>query len=327
MTGTPAELETYLRATLGDQIDVDPLQGDASVRAYYRVRAPGSKRYMVAYYPEPVREVIGRFLRAWESIRDHAPVPAIDSHCPFAVIQEDVGDVTLFEVLEREPDRAYALYRRSIDLLVEFQRSPAEAGAINPPFTKEDFRRELEMTTEFWVRRMCAVEDPDRLARLGRCFEALSAAVARHPYVLCHRDFHGQNLHVVNDDIFVIDFQDLRMGPDTYDLASLLRDRGVARSLGFRAERELIDYYRDRAGSDCALPRRYFETLLQRSVKIVGTFARQSIERERHHYLAYIPPTLESIQLCVDQLPDYRDLLEVFPLQAADARPALSSRN
>lgn len=117
------------------------------------------------------------------------------------------------------------------------------------------------------------------------------------------------------------------MGPDTYDLASLLRDRGVARSLGFRAERELIDYYRDRAGSDCALPHRYFETLLQRSVKIVGTFARQSIERERHHYLAYIPPTLESIRLCVDQLPDYRDLLEVFPLQAADARPALSSRN
>ncbi|HSN68102.1 MAG TPA: phosphotransferase [Thermoanaerobaculia bacterium] len=327
MTGTPAELETYLRSTLGEEIEIDPLLGDASVRAYYRVSAPGSKRYMVAYYPEAVREVIGRFLRAWESIHHHARVPGIHGACEFAVIQEDVGDVTLFEMLEREPERAYTLYRRSIDLLVEFQRSPAEAGTINPPFTKEDFLRELEMTGEFWVRRMCGVDDPGRLARLGRCFEALSAAIARHPYVLCHRDFHGQNLHIVNDDIFMIDFQDLRMGPDTYDVASLLRDRGVARSLGPRAERALIDEYRDRAGSDCGLPRRYFETLLQRSVKIVGTFARQSIVRERHHYLAYIPPTLESIRLCVDELPDYRDLLEAFPLQAADAHPALTSRN
>lgn len=327
MTGTPAELERYLRATLGDEIEVDPLAGDASVRAYYRVRAPGGTRYMVAYYPEPVREVVGRFLSAWEAIRDHSSVPRVHSHCEFAVVQEDVGDVTLFELLEREPERAYALYRDSIDLLVRFQRSPPEAGAINPPFTKADFLRELEMTGEFWVRRMCGVTDPERLARLNGCFGALSAAIANHPYVLCHRDFHGQNLHIINNDIFMIDFQDLRMGPDTYDLASLLRDRGVARSLGFHAERELIDYYRDRAGSDCALPRRYFETLLQRSVKIVGTFARQSIVRERHHYLAYIPPTLESIRLCVAELPDYRDLIEAFPLEAADAHPAFSSRN
>ena len=33
------------------------------------------------------------------------------------------------------------------------------------------------------------------------------------------------------------------MGPDTYDLASLLRDRGVARILGEETELELVDYY------------------------------------------------------------------------------------
>ncbi len=326
MAGTPPELEAYLRATLGDGIAVDPLLGDASVRAYYRVTAPDGRRLMAAYYPEPVREVLGRYLSAWRAVRGRARVPNVVSHCEFAVVQQDVGDVTLFELLEREPERAYMLYRRSIDLLAQFQLAPAEAGRINPPFTEQDFMRELEMTLEFWVRGMCGVADTRRLDRLRGCFRALTGAIARHPYVLCHRDFHGQNLHVFNNDIFVIDFQDLRMGPDTYDLASLLRDRGVARSLGFEAERELIDYYRDRAGSDCGLPRRYFETLLQRSIKIVGTFARQSIERERHHYLAYIPPTLESIRLCVNELPDYRDLLDAFPLQAADAHPALSSR-
>lgn len=109
------------------------------------------------------------------------------------------------------------------------------------------------------------------------------------------------------------------MGPDTYDLASLLRDRGVARLLA-DAEDPLIEYHRDRTGSDAGQRRRYFETLLQRSIKIVGTFARQSITRDRHHYLAYIPPTLESIRLCIDRLPEYRELLEPFPLEPADAR-------
>lgn len=326
MASVPPELDSYLRETLGSEIAIDPLFGDASVRAYYRVTAPDGTRHMVAYYPENVRKDVRRFLGAWESIRQHARVPDVVRHCEFAVVQQDVGDVTLYELLESEPERAYMLYRRSIDLLVRFQRSPAEAGGINPPFTPADFLRELQMTTEYWVRGMCGVTDPARLARLDRLFRELCAAIGRHPYVLCHRDYHGQNLHILNDDIYVIDFQDLRMGPDTYDVASLLRDRGVARSLGFHAERELIDYYRDSAGADCGLPRRYFETLLQRSIKIVGTFARQSIVRDRHHYLAYIPPTLESIRLCVDELPDYRDLIDAFPLQAADAHPALSSR-
>jgi len=37
------------------------------------------------------------------------------------------------------------------------------------------------------------------------------------------------------------------MGPDTYDLASLLRDRGVARILGDQTELEFVDYY----AADC----------------------------------------------------------------------------
>ena len=95
------------------------------------------------------------------------------------------------------------------------------------------------------------------------------------------------------------------MGPDTYDLASLLRDRGVARILGQDTEMELVDYY--------GRPRqRYFETLLQRSIKILGTFARQALVRGRKHYLDFIPPALESIARCVEELPEYRKLGDVL---------------
>ena len=52
-----------------------------------------------------------------------------------------------------------------------------------------------------------------------------SREILGHPAALCHRDFHGNNLFAAGDRVAVIDFQDLRRGPDTYDLASLLWER------------------------------------------------------------------------------------------------------
>ena len=45
--------------------------------------------------------------------------------------------------------------------------------------------------------------------------------------MLCHRDYHSRNLMLHEAQLYIIDFQDARMGPDTYDLVSLLRDSYV----------------------------------------------------------------------------------------------------
>ena len=105
------------------------------------------------------------------------------------------------------------------------------------------------------------------------------------------------------------------MGPDTYDMASLLRDRGVARFIGEDTEMELLAYYAGLRGADGQLRQRYFETLLQRSLKILGTFSRQPIERGRLHYLEFIPPTLESVDRCLRELPEFEELARAFPLR------------
>ena len=56
---------------------------------------------------------------------------------------------------------------------------------------------------------------------------AVIGALASEPRVLCHRDYHSRNLMVQHGRLCVIDFQDARLGPDTYDLVSLLRDAYV----------------------------------------------------------------------------------------------------
>jgi aminoglycoside/choline kinase family phosphotransferase len=224
------------------------------------------------------------------------------------VLQNDVGDRTLFDVLHENREEGIRLYRGAVELLVEFQR--AGDCELNAPFTAEFFFNELKMARDFYVSQLMGF-DGDALEPVMR---TICENVAHHPYVLCHRDFHGQNLHVFEETIYLIDYQDLRMGPDTYDLASLLRDRGVARVIGDAAELELLDHYAEAIEATGDIRRRYFETLLQRSIKILGTFSAQPIRRGRMHYLDFIPATLESIARCVEELPEYEPLRDMFPL-------------
>ena len=304
----PAEAATCLTDWLGSGWTAHPLAGDASVRAYYRVAAADGSTSILTYYPAEVRSQLGRFLAAYEAVSGHSPVPEILQTCDYAMLQRDVGDRTLLDVLQDDLEEGVELYRRALDMLVAFQR--ATPGELNPPFSAGFFYRELEMAREFYVEKLMGGET----AELQQFMKKISDDVSRHPYVLCHRDFHGQNIHVINGELFLIDYQDLRMGPDTYDAASLLRDRGVARILGDENELQLLEHYRELRGGDGDIRRRYFETLLQRSIKILGTFSKQPITRGKMHYLEFIPPTLESIRRCLDELPAYARLRDIFPL-------------
>src|SRR5207245_2745248 len=54
----------------------------------------------------------------------------------------------------------------------------------------------------------------------------VAAELAACPRVLCHRDYHPANLLLDKQGrIRIVDHQDARMGPASYDLVSLLTDR------------------------------------------------------------------------------------------------------
>ena len=336
----PSEAATYVTRWLGEGWTAHALRGDASTRAYYRIAVPDGRTYMLAYYPDEVRPQLRQFLAAYDAVsrvvrasgapsptgapeaRTTPPlVPEVLETCELAVLQRDVGDRTLFDVLHEDRQEGVRLYRQALELLIAFQKSEGEE--VNPPFTADFFHRELEMAREFYVEKLM---DGDA-AGLQPLMKMMCDDIAHHPYLLCHRDYHGQNLHVVNDTLYLIDYQDLRMGPDTYDLASLLRDRGVARILGDELELQLLERYRQRIGADEDIRRRYFETLLQRSIKILGTFSKQPIARGRMHYLDFIPATLESIRRCLDELPRYARLRDIFPLQFSVERARERARS
>jgi aminoglycoside/choline kinase family phosphotransferase len=126
--------------------------------------------------------------------------------------------------------------------------------------------------------------------------------LAAEPRVLCHRDYHSRNLMLHDGSLYIIDFQDARMGPDTYDLVSLLRDSYV--DLAAAQVDELVAYFLAlRAGPAGVSPdaaaeyRRRFDVMaLQRNLKALGTFGYQTVTRGNPVYIQYMPRTLNYVR-------------------------------
>ena len=92
------------------------------------------------------------------------------------------------------------------------------------------------------------------------------------------------------------------MGPDTYDLASLLRDSYV--DLPAAHVDSLIGYFLELTRGDSVIGpadgaefRRRFDLMaLQRNLKALGTFGYQTTARGNTVYLQYIPRTLSYVK-------------------------------
>jgi aminoglycoside/choline kinase family phosphotransferase len=111
----------------------------------------------------------------------------------------------------------------------------------------------------------------------------------------------------------MIDFQDARMGPDTYDLVSLLRDSYV--DLPESTVDELIAYFlalRGVTGSERAFRERFDVMALQRNLKALGTFGYQTTARRNPVYIQYIPRTLKYVRDNLESKPRFARLHEIL---------------
>jgi aminoglycoside/choline kinase family phosphotransferase len=137
---------------------------------------------------------------------------------------------------------------------------------------------------------------------------------------LCHRDYHSRNLMLHAGRLYLIDFQDARMGPDTYDLVSLLRDSYV--DVTDRELDELIAYFVALKGiKDAAAFRQRFDLMaLQRNLKALGTFGYQTIARGNPVYIQYIPRTLRYARTNLERYLRFARLRELLATHVEELR-------
>jgi aminoglycoside/choline kinase family phosphotransferase len=167
----------------------------------------------------------------------------------------------------------------------------------------------LSWELQFFVKHFLeayrgAVLTPAGREALGVELLRVAEELAAEPRVFCHRDYHSRNLMLHAGQLYIIDFQDARMGPDTYDLVSLLRDSYM--DFSEREVDELIAFFlalrgvgadRSAAGTEAGQFRSRFDLMaLQRNLKALGTFGFQTTSRGNTVYIQYMPRTLAYVR-------------------------------
>ena len=292
----------------GREAKVVPLTGDASDRRYFRVLFRDEAPRVLAVHPGPIDFDALPFVNVARLLSSMpVPVPRILDHSrELGIIAlEDLGDVTLqAHVGAASAAEHAALYREAVALITTIQHRGRELESshyvpYNVAFDVEKLTWELRFFTKHFLEayRGAQLSDATREA-LSAEFAAIAAELAAEPRVLCHRDYHSRNLMLHNGRLYIIDFQDARMGPDTYDLVSLLRDSYVDFS-GQQVE-ALIAFFLAKRGASAAedadFQRRFDLMALQRNLKALGTFGFQTTSRGNPVYIQYIPRTLTYVR-------------------------------
>src|SRR5713226_5205648 len=207
-----------------------------------------------------IREENIAFLEFSKHFRRHGlPVPEIyaEDLTHGAYLEEDLGDLTLFEFLSKNRTGAniapqvVEAYRKVVAVLPRFQ---VEAGRDldysvcypNPSFDRQSIAWDLNYFKYYFLRlagipfnEQALEDDFSRLTKF-----LLSAS---RDYFL-YRDFQSRNImlrKILNEDQpFFLDYQGGRKGALQYDIASLLYDAKADLPPDLR--QQLLDHYLDR---------------------------------------------------------------------------------
>jgi N-acetylmuramate 1-kinase len=305
-----------------------PLTGDASDRRYFRVLLEGPESIVLALHAGAIDFDTLPFVTVSRLMREvPLPVPALLHHSnPLGIIaQQDLGDVTLQAHLgAATADEHDALYRQAVSFIAQLQRRGEELRSDAYPsykvaFDTDKLSWELEFFYKFFLKQYRGASPSLAVQQaLSREWSAIIEELAGEPRVLCHRDYHSRNLMLHAGSLVIIDFQDARLGPSTYDLVSLLRDSYV--DLPSRNVDDLIAYFLAlQAGSAGVSPdaaaefRRRFDVMaLQRNLKALGTFGYQTVTRDNPVYIQYIPRTLNYVRANLAKYPRFARLRELL---------------
>jgi tRNA threonylcarbamoyl adenosine modification protein YjeE len=299
------------------------MPGDASTRSYARLvhndgfvilmnspkRPDGPAIYDGKPYSAAVHlaEDVKPFVAIAGGLRERGfSAPAIhhaDLEAGF-LITEDFGSASFVEgdPATPIPER----YQAATDMLAALHHLPLpetlplapQITYIIPPFDTEAMLVELGLMPEWYL--------PDRdaapTAELRREFIGLwrellvKAEVAWKTWVI--RDFHSPNLIWLDEradiaKVGIIDFQDAVLGPEAYDLVSLLQDARIDVPEALELSM-LTRYIKARRGSDetfdpAAFAELYAIMSAQRNTRLLGTFARLNRRDGKPQYLRHQP--------------------------------------
>ena len=294
---------------------LEVVSADASHRKYYRIILE-DKTFIVMDSSMQIDSIYPFIDVSVRMLKSDVQIPRVYSQNlqdGFLLI-EDLGDVHLINILN---EMSYKLvYMKSISEILKMQKADTTGLEV---YDEEFLSFEMGLMQEWFLERhhniyLSLEEQQD----LNNILGLVKDEVLSQPQgYFVHRDFHSRNIMFAGrGKVWVIDYQDARIGALTYDLASLLKDVYIRfdreKMLELVLEFKLLKG-RELAGvSDEQFIRWFDFTGLQRHIKILGIFARLKLRDNKPAYIKDIPLTLKYIYEMLELYPELEPLKRIL---------------
>jgi N-acetylmuramate 1-kinase len=301
------EITKFIAKQIGTaDFECHQLAGDASTRKYYRIVFENQSRVLMSWEPfnDPVNYPFLNVQAHFSKV--DVRVPKVEALAPElgVVLLEDLGDLTLERKFweNQNQEMAFPFYQQSVDEIIKIHflaSKPATPPSVcqQIQFDTAKFMWEMNYARDHFLEKVGGVKPSEKDAKLLQDeFLRICETLDRQPKFVCHRDYHSRNLMLKLGRIYVIDFQDARLGPIQYDLVSLVHDSYVNLSPESiqKIKRDYIDKAKQSGPKGAVRPD--FEEIfqlqvIQRCFKACGSFASFLNTRNDTRYLKYIKHT------------------------------------
>ena len=266
MRADQKEITNWLSKTIGNNsFNIEELRQEASDRKYYRIKADNVSYVLADNFDKTDQSA--NFLYASKILKNSSvnvpEVLAFAEDLRFLLLQ-DLGDKSLDtdnefkdeKILEMALEQLSKIYFSDQDVL----RSATKESLLIQTNSFIDFCKENKLSN-------------DELKALENLRNNLVQNLLNQQFIPTHNDFERRNLMMFEENLFVIDFQDLNMGPIGIDLASIMYEHS------YEYPKVLIDDLLEKhlknnglKASSEELKNMIMHALAHRSMRIVGAF-------------------------------------------------------
>ncbi len=303
-----------------DKCEILPLPSSGSTRNYYRVIFTGAHhpKTLIASFNNDIRENIAHnsFTTHFRSLKLNVPeIIARDSSYQYFLMQ-DLGDITLFDMLNTDPDMAIEYYKKVVSDLVKFQVNGIRGLDLDVAYPVKKFNKrsilwDLNYFKYYFVKPHNINFDENLLEDDFEKFADSLLSTELEYFV--YRDFQSRNIMIHNNEPWYIDFQGGRKGPLQYDLISLLFQ--VKANLSDEIRDILFNHYQETLqialpGKQVMFDLHYNDFIYFRLMQVMGAYGFRGLVQRKAHFLQSIPLAISLLTKLLQNSPMGKNLRE-----------------
>jgi len=276
----------------------------------------------------PENEAFIYFADHFRKKRLHVPEIFAVSYDKTIYLQEDFGNISLLNILEKKgfTPEVYNFFKESLGQLAKLQVIGDEGLNYKKCLTNEEFGKQAIMADLLYFKFyfLDALQKPYDKQKLIDDFEALSNYLTHTEYkYFMFRDFQSRNILITNDEqVHFIDFQGGMKGAPQYDVASMI----------WQARANLPDDWKENLLEDYmnafeeiienTIDRDVFRSqfngyVLIRLLQVLGAYGFRGLFERKAQFLTSIPMALKNLKWFFENqslgivLPEFKRVLTI----------------